>query len=401
MCCRQKSSASADSVAETSRQMCPWPPDEAAKSPSLNAVKATDGPTAVTVSACVDALCNANCAMFFGIFVGASSQINPRRVQRAHGSPGVKLQRTLDTLQALQTRAGGGMHNGLAADPGRKCRHSSIGGSFRQLRQQLRAVFGRCFMFTTCVHQPIRRTVHPRRWEGCGEKDSGMAMICGYGNSSGSKTCCRKRHTKGTDQRADQERQGRHMARRTLLGALLGACGRGSCRGFWQGGWENARPRAFGGVERNATLYRSRGTQHCTPLYMCIGQNWLATHSRSRSNLPCSRQDVHRVHHRGPGPVPWRHKPLGTNLSVDGVDNGAIQRGKGGGERLGSTRPRSLDYKFKLTAAFHRRHSSIPVPEKTGGPRQKLGCTLPAVAFSAHVERHEADALLRWRPDDA
>lgn len=123
MCCRQKSSASADSVAETSRQMCPWPPDEAAKSQSLNAVKATDGPTAVTVSACVDALCNANCAMFFGIFVGASSQINPRRVQRAHGSPDVKLQRTLDTLQALQTRAGGGMHNGLAADPGRNCRH--------------------------------------------------------------------------------------------------------------------------------------------------------------------------------------------------------------------------------------------------------------------------------------
>jgi hypothetical protein len=61
--------------------------------------------------------------MFFGIFVGASSQINPRRVQRAHGSPDVKLQRTLDTLQALQTRAGGGMHNCLAADPGRNCRH--------------------------------------------------------------------------------------------------------------------------------------------------------------------------------------------------------------------------------------------------------------------------------------
>ena len=112
MCCRQKSSASADSVAETSRQMNPCPPDESDKSQSLTTVMATAGSIAVIFSACVDALANANSAMFFGIFVGASSQINPRRVQRAHGSPDEKVQRTLETLQALQTRAGGGMHNG-------------------------------------------------------------------------------------------------------------------------------------------------------------------------------------------------------------------------------------------------------------------------------------------------
>ena len=122
MCCRQKSSASADSVAETSRQMNPCPPDESDKSQSLTTVMATAGSIAVIFSACVDALANANSAMFFGIFVGASSQINPRRVQRAHGSPDEKVQRTLETLQALQTRAGGGMHNGA----GCKCRTQRI-----------------------------------------------------------------------------------------------------------------------------------------------------------------------------------------------------------------------------------------------------------------------------------
>ena len=57
-----------------------------------------------------DAISNENCATTLAI-CGAASHINPRRRQRAHVSPGEKLQRTLDALQALQTRAGGGMHD--------------------------------------------------------------------------------------------------------------------------------------------------------------------------------------------------------------------------------------------------------------------------------------------------
>ena len=60
------------------------------------------------VGARPDAVANENSAIILGI-CGAPSQWRPRRSQRAHGSPGKKLQRTLEALQALQTRAGGGM----------------------------------------------------------------------------------------------------------------------------------------------------------------------------------------------------------------------------------------------------------------------------------------------------
>lgn len=123
--------------------------------------------------------------------------------------------------------------------------------------------------------------------------------------------------------------------------------------------------------------FRGRGTQHwtgernATYLYMYLYNvaflsvlYWFATHSRVQMIRICHVRGK-TYSHRSRGDT-WRHT---HSVRRQGAQT-MLERPKGGGERLGSTRPRSLDHKFKLTAAFHRRHSSIPVPEKTGGPRQ-------------------------------
>ena len=123
--------------------------------------------------------------------------------------------------------------------------------------------------------------------------------------------------------------------------------------------------------------FRGRGTQHwtgernATYLYMYLYNvaflsvlYWFATHSRVQMIRICHVRGK-TYSHRSRGDT-WRHTHPVRRQGAQTM----LERPKGGGERLGSTRPRSLVYKFNSPPpSTERRHSSIPVPEKTGGPR--------------------------------
>ena len=143
--------------------------------------------------------------------------------------------------------------------------------------------------------------------------------------------------------------------------AYLGACGRGSCRGFWRGGWENARPRAFG-------QFRGRGTQ------LDSGEE------RNKHNCTCTtlRSSLRQ----------WSDPKEGVNAS------GPL------GHAPSSTNSthRRLPQKEGIRRYRYRRK-----PEDLGmfGRTKRKLCTVVHLLSPLHVERHEADAVLRWRPDDA